>query len=410
MGVSKAIAPQKYPDARYIYGGPTWEQSRRIFWKDLKQLVPRWALLGQDPKKAISEGELVIRLMSGATIQVVGLDRPQRAEGTPIDWLCVDEAADVREEAWTDHLRPGLSERGGQAWLASTPEGRNWLWRMAQQAQEDTTGLWSFHTWHSSTVLPAEEIAIAKAELDERTFQQEFEASFLDVSGRVYYGFDRNVHVEAIEYDPESPLFLCLDFNVAPGVAVIAQEQMYTGTNPAVDRTKPVTVCLSEVWIKDNSTTVRVTEAFLSRYRDHEGDVHLYCDASGGARGSAKVQGSDWVLVKKVLDPVFGAQVTRMTGGKTLRTPSRIEDRVPSSNPSVRNRINAMNTRLRSVDGTVRMMIDPSCKHLIEDLEAVTWNATGDDIDKKGNPMLSHLSDGLGYMIAERHPLEQKKC
>ena len=95
-GVAKAIGPQRFADARYIYGGPTWEQGRRIFWSDLKKLTPRWALRGQDPRRAISESELSIRLASGAVIQVVGLDRPQRAEGTPIDWLCVDEAADVR--------------------------------------------------------------------------------------------------------------------------------------------------------------------------------------------------------------------------------------------------------------------------------------------------------------------------
>jgi len=399
QGVARAIAPQVYADARYIFGGPTWEQSKRVFWSDLKKLVPPWALIGQTPKTAISEGELSIKLMSGATIQVVGLDRPQRAEGTPIDWLCIDEAADVREDAWTFHLRPGLSERGGEAWIISTPEGRNWLWALAQKAQEDDTGLWSFHTWASSTVLPPEEIAIARTELDERTFKQEYEADFLDASGRVYYAFDRDVHVEPVAYDPALPVSLCLDFNVSPGTGIVVQEQMYRGKNPAVDRAKPVTCVIAEIWIKDNSNTVRICQEFLARYGDHKFEVCLYGDAAGGNRGTSGVLGSDWSLVQQCLEPAFG---------RTAIQPSRLRMRVPRSNPSVRSRINATNSRLRAVDGTVRLIVDPSCKHLIEDLEGVTWAPNGRDIDKR-NPWATHLTDGLSYMIVEEHPVGEHR-
>lgn len=404
-GVSKAVSPSPYPDFRVLFGGPTYQQAKRVFWSDVKKLVPRWALLGRDPRKAISEGELTIRLQNGAEIIVTGLDAPMRVEGSPLDFVVCDESADVKESAWLEHIRPGLSERGGEAWLIGTPDGRNWFWQAAQKAQDDDSGLWSFHTWPSSTVLDPEEIAIAKSELDERTFAQEYNASFLDATGRVYYAFDRDVHVEQVTYDPKLPLILCMDFNVSPGTATVCQEQPYTGDNPAVDRTKPVTVVLSEVWIKNNSNTIRVSEEFLSRHRDHKGELWVYGDAAGGARGTSQTQGSDWDLVRKCLDPVFGARQVPMTGGRILTLEDRFYVDVPRANPAVRSRINAVNSRLRSASGTVRMIVDSSCKHLIEDFEGVCWDDKTGDIDKKSSPMLTHLSDGLGYYVAKEHPL-----
>ena len=35
------------------------------------------------------------------------------------------------------------------------------------------------------------EIESAKADLDERTFQQEYQAQFVNYSGLIYYGFSR---------------------------------------------------------------------------------------------------------------------------------------------------------------------------------------------------------------------------
>lgn len=404
-GVAKAITPSPYPDYRVLFGGPTFAQAKRVFWSDVKKLVPRWALLGQDPRKAISEGELTIKLQSGAEIVVTGLDAPMRVEGSPLDFVVVDESADTKESAWLEHIRPGLSERGGEAWLIGTPQGRNWFWQMAEQAEENADGLWSFHSWASSTVLPPEEIEIARAELDARTFQQEYEASFLDVTGRVYYGFDRDVHAaEPLQYDPSLPLCIGLDFNVSPGVAVFCQEQRYTGNNRRV--APSVTAVVDEAWIEQDSNTRRVCETIIDRYHAHNADVCVYADASGGAAGSAKVQGSDLDLIDKYLSPVFGPKVLKLDGVFSQTIPGRLEMCTPRSNPPVRSRINAVNSRLESADGKVHLLVDPRCKHTVKDLEGVTWG-TGGDVDKKSSPMLTHISDALGYYVAERWPIRE---
>jgi len=73
--------------------------------------------------------------------------------------------------------------------------------------------------------------------------------------------------------------------------------------------------------------------------------------------------------------------------------------RVPRANPSVRERINLTNAKLRSATGKTRLFIDPKCKELIKDLEQVTYKADSTAIDKDRDRMRTHLSDALGYLL-----------
>ncbi|HSW46414.1 MAG TPA: hypothetical protein VLM89_12670, partial [Phycisphaerae bacterium] len=227
------------------------------------------------------------------------------------------------------------------------------------------------------------------------TYAQEFEASFLDVSGRVYYGFQREVHaVESLPYDPTAALMIGFDFNISPGVAVFVQERLYHGRNPKVDRAAPIAVVVGEVWIERDSNTPAVCREIIARYSRHDGPVEVYADASGGSGHSSQTDGSDLDLIRKHLEPVFG---------------NRLRWRVPHANPPVRSRINSLNSRLESADGKVHLLVDPSCKHVVQDLEGVCWSDSG-DIDKKTSPTLSHISDALGYIAHEKWPLSGREA
>ena len=50
------------------------------------------------------------------------------------------------------------------------------------------------------------------------------------------------------------------------------------------------------------------------------------------------------------------------------------------------------------------LIIDPSCKHLIRDLEQVVNKEGTREIDKTSNSELSHISDALGYYVDFKHP------
>lgn len=369
---------------RVVFGAPVWSQADGIFWNDIKDMIPLPLI------KDISESENNIILYNGVHILVTGMDEPRRVEGVPLLGIALDEFGDTKSIAWENHIRPALTDTQGWADIFGVPEGRNHYYDHVIAARGDPEC--EVHHWTTEEVLPyylgveaaAREIASAKKRMDPLTYQQEYLASFVSFEGRAYYQFSVEEHCRrGLKYDPEATLILCFDFNVAPGVALICQE---VGT---------VTNVLGEVYITRNSNTVAVCRKILQDWGPHAGFVHVYGDATGGAQGSNAVDGSDWELVKKTLLPQFRDRL-RMKVGKT--------------NPKERVRVNSVNSRLKSTDGVIGVVIDPSkAPNLVKDLEGVRLLEGGSgEIDKRSDPRLTHISDAFGYYIAEKFPIKSR--
>lgn len=368
-----------WPDPRYFFAAPTRDQAKAIYWNDLKALISHEDVAGR-----ASETELKIRLMNGTEFQVIGMDKPERIEGRPWDGGILDEFANMKPGAWAENVRPALADRGGWAWLIGVPEGRNHYYDLVQKALVDPSGEWDVFTWKSSDILSKEEISSAKRDLDELTFQQEFEGSFVTFAGRAYYKFDQGIHVAKLKYEPSRPLIFTFDFNISPGTAAILQEQTLPGGLRG-------TGIIGEVHIPANSTTPAVCDKLIQDWCGHKGVVRCYGDATGGSGGTAKVQGSDWDLIRNALQPVFN---------------NRLEIKVSRSNPRERTRVNAVNSRLMAANGDVRLMVDPAAPYVIKDFEGVRVLSGGAGaIDKKADPKLSHLSDGIGYYVNKVFPI-----
>lgn len=412
------VAYKLPPGGRVGFGAPTRDQAKSIFWDDLKKMVPAWAMAG--PPR---ETDLIITLRNGVEIRVVGMDKPARVEGTPWDWFCLDEYANCKEEAWMAHLYPALSTIGreGRAWLIGVPEGRNHYYELYKRAQADTSGQWSAFTWLSSEVLPERTIEAARRDMDPLTFQQEYEASFVNFSGQAYYPFRDDLHCAPIreKYNPRAPLIFMFDFNVEPGVAAIGQEIEipdkrapepdieFEGKklfNPKVHPTDrgPVgaTGVMGEVWIERNSNTEVVCNRLINDWGDHEGPIMLYGDATGGARGTAKLDGSDWDIITRMMYAHYGTERVHRKGHRAT-TGGYL-------NPSERARVNAVNTRLLTGEGVVRLVVDPRfAPHVVRDFEGVRLLEGGSgEIDKKDGEAsgLTHISDAVGYYVEHRYP------
>jgi len=363
-----------WDDPCYFAAGPTRDQAKRIFWNDLKLMTAGLQAC------APSESELTITLLNGAKISVIGLDKPARIEGSPWNGGVITEMANVKPEAWAAHIRPALSERQGWCILESTPEGENHFHEMWQNAKH-REGWDSFH-WESADIIDRifpGEIEQARQEMDEATFNQEYRAQFVIFTGRAYPDFIEENYRDA-NYSPHDVLSLCFDFNVSPGVCCVVQEKEY-GTQ-----------VVGEVYIPNNSTTPKVCETIIARWGKHKGHVHLYGDATGGARGSAKVMGSDWDLIKTHLQPAFGA---------------RLKSKVPRGNGRERARVNAVNSRIKNASGLRRLFVDGKTAPMTaKDLRNVKLLEGGaGQIDKDENPKLTHISDALGYYVVKCFPV-----
>jgi hypothetical protein len=379
-----------YDDPRYFAAAPTYAQAKRIYWKDLKALMPREFIAD------VSESELCITTKTGGQLFVVGMDKPERIEGTPWDGGVLDEFANMKASAWGENVRPALSDRGGWCDLIGVPEGRNHYYDLWQRSQADMlehgpASTWGGYHWISADILPDAEIAEAKRDLDPLTFAQEYEGSFVNFEGRAYYPFDAGTHTAKLadRYQPAQPLILCFDFNVAPGVAAICQEMLLPNGEQG-------TGYIGEVHIPRNSNTPAVVAKLVQDWGHHRGAFICYGDATGGAGGTAKVSGSDWDIVSRDMEIAFG---------------DRVEMRVPRSNPKERSRVNAVNSRLKAGDDTVRMMVDPTaCPNMVRDFEGVRLLAGGSgELDKKHDTKLTHISDAAGYYIAAEFPVVERE-
>lgn len=139
-------------------------------------------LARQLPGADVRQAERMITLPTGGTVQVRSADDPQSLRGEGLDFVVLDECAYMKAEAWTEALRPALSDRQGGALFISTPRGLNWfhaLWLRGQDPTQSEWCSWRFKTSDNPFIAP-EEIEAARGDLLSRIFMQEYEANFLE--------------------------------------------------------------------------------------------------------------------------------------------------------------------------------------------------------------------------------------
>jgi predicted phage terminase large subunit-like protein len=156
-----------------FYVAPTQGQARQIMWRILLEL-------GHPVIKKSHINNLDIELINGQTIGLRGADRPDTMRGVSLNYLVLDEYADIKSETWEEVLRPALSDMKGHALFIGTPKGRNWFYDLYAYASLNEDPEWSaFHyTSYDNPFLSKEEIDAAKRSMSSHAFRQEFMASF----------------------------------------------------------------------------------------------------------------------------------------------------------------------------------------------------------------------------------------
>jgi len=351
------------PDREIFYIAPTYRQAKLICWKKLKNklLDLRWV-------KKVNETELSIQLKNGSTISLKGADGgAQNLRGVGLDAVIMDEAAIIDEEAWTEVLRPALSDRQGWALFISTPAGLNWVKDLYDLAQIYPDEWASFqYTSLEGGNIPEEEIEAARRVLDEKTFKQEYEGSFETFSGRIAYAFDRSYNVKPYEGRLPEELHIGIDFNVDPISAVVAVKR------------DQILHCVDEIRIF-GSNTDELVEEIKNRFPGNK--IICYPDPAGQARRTSAQNRTDHSILKNA-------------GFRVL---------APASHNPVRSGINAVNAKLRSSTGVSTLFFDPRCKYTMECLEKFTYKQGTSIPDKDSG--FDHQFDALRYMVDYLYPI-----
>jgi hypothetical protein len=172
-----------------------------------------------------------------------------------------------------------------------------------------------------------------------------------DYDGVVYYEFNRENHVKECAPFRNATTLIGMDFNVNPMSCVVSQV-----VNDKIH-------LIDEVFLENSDTPRMCAELIKKGYAGA-----TICPDSTGA--NRKTSGrSDHAMLKEAGFIIEGTR-----------------------NPLVFDRVNNVNYLFKAG----RIVVDPKCKKLINDLEKVSWR--GQDLDQKTDPLLTHISDALGYL------------
>jgi phage terminase large subunit len=354
----------RYPDQRVWYIAPSYRMARQILWKKLKK-----KLLSINWVKKINETDLTIELVNGSEISLRGADNYDSLRGVGLNFIVIDEAADMDSAAWYEVLRPTLSDTGGSALFLGTPKGYNWFKDLYDLAK-------TRHGWISFTFstldggrVPPEEVAQAQQDLDARTFRQEYLATFEQYAGIIAYAFgDHNILAAPI-IDDRTELHIGMDFNITPATAAICV------------KTKTGLHQIDEILLNNSNTTEMITEI---RNRYAKNPIVVYPDPAGVQRKTSANGNTDIKLLE-------------MSGFRCL---------YHRQHPQIKDRINAANSLffLRD-DATSRFYIDPRCKNTIKSLQNYSYKEDSQIPDKDSG--WDHMFDALTYLIQFVFPIQK---
>lgn len=145
-----------------------WQETRRLLYPVISR---------------VSEQEKRLELRTGGVIDFWSLDNPDMARGRKYKEVIIDEAAIISrlDTAWTEAIRPMLTDYQGTAFILSTPKGHNYFKTLYDYGQNPLKPDWQ--SWQLPTsanpFINRAEIEAARLDLPERVFRQEYLAEFL---------------------------------------------------------------------------------------------------------------------------------------------------------------------------------------------------------------------------------------
>ena len=185
-----------------------------------------------DFEKDFKKSTNTLTLRNGAIIRLRSLDKPDNIiRGPEYSWAFIDEGRNVSLQDWklvTGRLRQPGYKRG--AWVASTPNGYDWMHRVFHDEGDLHSTEYKDSHWYNAPM--RENIHLDSDYLDEmdvsysgRWHEQEVLGHFIGlVEGGVFPEWDDKRFCVPLQYRRELPVYTCWDFGIGdPGVCVFFQ-------------------------------------------------------------------------------------------------------------------------------------------------------------------------------------------
>jgi hypothetical protein len=216
------------PDQVIWWIANTYKNTARGYKEVVKQLPTTWLA---KPAPAYTSTTKILQLKNGTIIEFYSGGSPDALAGEGVHFVVVDEAALIADAVWQQLIRPTLMDTGGEAFIISTPRGKNWFWEMWNLGQEGKAG---YESWQfpqtANPYVPAEETEAARDELPTIIFRQEIMAEFLAAGASIFgLGIERDGAVVDEIVAPRGNVFVGIDLAKKEDFTVITADNEIGG-------------------------------------------------------------------------------------------------------------------------------------------------------------------------------------
>lgn len=390
-GARKCLACfMRHPRATGQVVSPTYKKSR-IIWRKLLRIIPRqWLLPGL---LGVRRAERELRFVTGGRIQFLSAHEPSALRGEDLAWVLFDESQDISEEAWKVTF---LSLRGAGSKFQLIEVGTAQLGVMyarylrycEERDRGDSVGVFNLPA-RSNVFIDHTIFDDAKSVLDDRTYRQEVLSEWTAIGDRIYYNFDRAANVQRYRHDTRSDI--TCDFLRAE-LEVLVERGYFPAYLVGVD-------------YGINHQTAVVYK--VTRQQDQRGQTpHVVAEVhvEGGIDDLARELKARGYFPAVIVDDAAGQHCkVGPTGQVVLSRAGFYVTSCGAKNPRIAVRVASMCSRIRTVDGEISYLVDPSCAKLIEAFESQCSGPDGKPDKTSGH---DHYLDAAGYPVHRFWPAD----
>lgn len=368
----------EFPKVPLGYFAPTYPQIRDIFFPTIDEVAFDWGL-----KTKIYESNKEVDIYYGrqyrSTIICRSMEKPQTIVGFKIGHALIDELDVMKKDkaqiAWRKiiaRMRVKHPSLINGIDVATTPEGFKFTYEQFVKeanltpAKRALYGMIQASTYDNAKNLPDDYISSLRESYPPQLIEAYLRGQFVNLtSGAVYADFDRKLNHTDEEIQHGEVLLIGMDFNVLKMAAVVYV--IREGLPLALDEL---------VGVRDTPT---MTTLLKDKFAGHE--ITIFPDAAGQATSSKSASESDHSIL-------------RGAGFKV---------EVNSVNPSIKDRINAVNALILNTNNERRLKININkCPNLTATLEQQVYDKFGAPDKSAG---LDHTGDAAGYFLVKRFPI-----
>jgi hypothetical protein len=372
----------KNPNEKYFAAAPTYNQAKKIWWDDMKDLT-----LSCTHTKKPSETELKIYLPNGTEIHILGLDKPERIEG--INWTggIIDEIADIKPVAMEANIMPALNtvnptrpDYRAWCWFIGVPDGLNHYYKLAMYAQNANDPDYAYFHWKSEDILPADVIASAKRTMSKQQYNQEYCASFETATGRIYGDYGKHNHTDEL-IQPHEQIHWMHDQNYTP-----------LSSSIGVMRNNGKDLYLLDEIVLISAVSRQSAIEFCNKYENHQNkNVVIYGDPAGKA-GEKHGHPSDYNEIEDVLTS---------RGWKHIR-------RIRAAHPAIKDRQNAVRAKILTASGESSLFVNIVTAPWSHEGLATVQLQEGSTFQEDQKNQYQHITTAIGYCVDVLWPVSAR--